>query len=75
MRVAGLAPVQVPTIENVNVTELVPGHMAYRAAMPKPKTQILKTTRSANANSSTKSKKLAKSWKRKQRKRRRRVAN
>jgi uncharacterized protein YycO len=73
MRVAGLAPVQVPTIENVNVTELVPGHMAYRAA--KSKTQILKTTRSANANSSTKSKKLAKSWKRKQRKRRRRVAN
>ncbi len=35
MRVAGLAPVNVPTIENVNVTELVPGHMAYRAAMPK----------------------------------------
>jgi len=35
MRVAGLAPVQIPTIENVNVTELVPGHMAYRAAMPK----------------------------------------
>jgi hypothetical protein len=35
MRVAGLAPVQVPTIENVNVTELVPGHMAYRAVMPK----------------------------------------
>jgi len=35
MRVAGLAPVKVPTIENVNVTELVPGHMAYRAAMPK----------------------------------------
>ncbi|USP77098.1 uncharacterized protein yc1106_04372 [Curvularia clavata] len=35
MRVAGLAPVQVPTIENINVTELVPGHMAYRAAMPK----------------------------------------
>ncbi|KAH7399478.1 hypothetical protein BKA66DRAFT_565549 [Pyrenochaeta sp. MPI-SDFR-AT-0127] len=35
MRIAGLAPVQVPTIENVNVTELVPGHMAYRAAMPK----------------------------------------
>jgi hypothetical protein len=27
--------VQIPTIENVNVTELVPGHMAYRAAMPK----------------------------------------
>jgi hypothetical protein len=25
----------VPTIENVNVTELVPGHMAYRTAMPK----------------------------------------
>ncbi|KAL6712109.1 hypothetical protein ACN47E_003152 [Coniothyrium glycines] len=35
MRVAGLAPIQVPTIENVNVTDLVPGHMAYRAAMPK----------------------------------------
>jgi hypothetical protein len=35
MRVAGLSPVQVPTIENVNVTELVPGHMAYRTAMPK----------------------------------------
>ena len=35
MRVAGLAPVQIPTIENVNVTDLVPGHMAYRAAMPK----------------------------------------
>ncbi|KAF1832952.1 DUF726-domain-containing protein [Decorospora gaudefroyi] len=35
MRVAGLAPVQIPTIENVNVTELVPGHMAYRAAMPR----------------------------------------
>jgi hypothetical protein len=35
MRVAGLAQVQVPTIENVDVTELVPGHMAYRTAMPK----------------------------------------
>ena len=35
MRVAGLGPVHVPTIENVNVTEMVPGHMAYRAAMPK----------------------------------------
>lgn len=35
MRVAGLAPLEVPTIENVNVTEFVPGHMAYRAAMPK----------------------------------------
>ncbi|EDU50688.1 hypothetical protein PTRG_07769 [Pyrenophora tritici-repentis Pt-1C-BFP] len=35
MRVAGLAPVHVPTIENVNVTEFVPRHMAYRAAMPK----------------------------------------
>ncbi|KAJ4372354.1 hypothetical protein N0V83_004128 [Neocucurbitaria cava] len=35
MGVSGLAPVQVPTIENVNVTDLVPGHMAYRAAMPK----------------------------------------
>ncbi|KAF2118467.1 hypothetical protein BDV96DRAFT_643713 [Lophiotrema nucula] len=36
MRVAGLAPInEVPGIENFNVTELVPGHMAYRAAMPK----------------------------------------
>ncbi|KAH8725274.1 hypothetical protein GQ44DRAFT_707450 [Phaeosphaeriaceae sp. PMI808] len=35
MRVAGLAQVEVPTIENVNVTELVPGHMAYRTAIPK----------------------------------------
>jgi hypothetical protein len=35
MKVAGLAPVDVPGVENCNVTELVPGHMAYRAAMPK----------------------------------------
>ncbi|KAH7076443.1 hypothetical protein BKA63DRAFT_510115 [Paraphoma chrysanthemicola] len=35
MRVAGLAQVQVPTIENVDVTEFVPGHMAYRTAMPR----------------------------------------
>ena len=35
MRVAGLAPVDVPGIENINVTELVPGHMAYRASMPR----------------------------------------
>lgn len=35
MRVAGLAPVEVPGVENINVTELVPGHMAYRAAMPR----------------------------------------
>jgi hypothetical protein len=34
-RVAGLAPIQLPTIENINVTEWVPGHMAYRAAMPR----------------------------------------
>lgn len=34
-RVAGLAPVEIPGIENVNVTEDVAGHMAYRAAMPK----------------------------------------
>jgi hypothetical protein len=33
--VAGLSKVDVPGIENFNVTELVPGHMAYRAAMPK----------------------------------------
>ncbi|PSN69772.1 DUF726-domain-containing protein [Corynespora cassiicola Philippines] len=35
MQVAGLAAVDVPGIENVDVTEIVPGHMAYRAAMPK----------------------------------------
>jgi len=35
MRVAGLAEVTVPGVENVEVTQLVPGHMAYRAAMPK----------------------------------------
>ncbi|KAG9241483.1 hypothetical protein BJ878DRAFT_536507 [Calycina marina] len=35
-RVAGLAPVNgIPGLENVNVTELVPGHMAYRTAMPR----------------------------------------
>lgn len=34
--VAGLAPVEdVPRLENVNVTELVPGHMSYRTAMPR----------------------------------------
>lgn len=35
MRVAGLAPINVEGVENVNVTSLVPGHMAYRAAMPR----------------------------------------
>ncbi|EDN98002.1 conserved hypothetical protein [Sclerotinia sclerotiorum 1980 UF-70] len=36
-RVAGLAPDRkmFPGIENVDVTDLVPGHMAYRTAMPK----------------------------------------
>lgn len=34
-RVAGLTPIEIPTIENINVTEMVPGHMAYRTAMPK----------------------------------------
>lgn len=35
-RVAGLAPVEdIPRLENVNVTELVPGHMQYRTAMPR----------------------------------------
>lgn len=35
-RVAGLAPVDdIPDLENVDVTDLVPGHMAYRTAMPK----------------------------------------
>lgn len=35
MRVAGLAPIEIAGIENINVTEDVPGHMAYRTAMPK----------------------------------------
>lgn len=36
MRVAGLAPVEgIPGIENVDVTGIVNGHMAYRAAMPR----------------------------------------
>ena len=36
MRVAGLAPVEgIAGLENIDVTELVNGHMAYRAAMPK----------------------------------------
>lgn len=36
MRVAGLAPVDnVPGLENIDVTELVNGHMAYRSAMPR----------------------------------------
>ncbi|KAL9081718.1 MAG: hypothetical protein Q9159_007095 [Coniocarpon cinnabarinum] len=35
MRVAGLANVDFPGIENFNVTEWVNGHMAYRKAMPK----------------------------------------
>src|ERR1700712_197094 len=35
MKVSGLAPVEVPGIESVDVTEWVPGHMAYRAAMPR----------------------------------------
>ena len=34
MRIAGLASVDVTGIENINVTEDVPGHMAYRAMMP-----------------------------------------
>ncbi|KAJ4522926.1 hypothetical protein HRR75_001322 [Exophiala dermatitidis] len=36
MRVAGLAPVEgVPGVENIDVSKLVNGHMAYRAAMPR----------------------------------------
>jgi Protein of unknown function (DUF726) len=36
MRVAGLAPVlNVPGIENFDVTNLITGHMNYRAAMPR----------------------------------------
>lgn len=35
-RVAGLAPVKdIEGVENVDVTDLVPGHMSYRQAMPK----------------------------------------
>ena len=32
--VAGLAPVDVPGVENIDVTKHVNGHMAYRTAMP-----------------------------------------
>ena len=36
MRVAGLAPVEnIPGIENIDVTSIVNGHMAYRASMPR----------------------------------------
>lgn len=36
MRVAGLAAVEgIPGLENIDVTALVNGHMAYRAAMPR----------------------------------------
>ncbi|KAF2482570.1 hypothetical protein BDY17DRAFT_235740, partial [Neohortaea acidophila] len=35
MRVSGLSSVDVPGIENKDVTEIVTGHMAYRAMMPK----------------------------------------
>jgi hypothetical protein len=35
-RVAGLAPIEdIPRLENVNVTDLVPGHMSYRTTMPR----------------------------------------
>jgi hypothetical protein len=34
MRVAGLATVDITGIENINVTEEVPGHMAYRGMIP-----------------------------------------
>ena len=41
MRIAGLAPIEdVPGLENVDVTELVNGHMAYRAAMPRLMRQV-----------------------------------
>ncbi|RDL36703.1 uncharacterized protein BP5553_06055 [Venustampulla echinocandica] len=40
-RVAGLAPVEgIPGLENLDVTELVPGHMSYRTAMPKLLRQV-----------------------------------
>lgn len=35
MRVAGLGAIDIPGIENYDVTALVPGHMAYRKAMPR----------------------------------------
>ncbi|GAB7341331.1 hypothetical protein MBLNU457_7597t1 [Dothideomycetes sp. NU457] len=35
MRIAGLAPTQIPGVEDINVTDFVKGHMAYRAAMPR----------------------------------------
>lgn len=34
MRVAGLSEVPITNVENINVTDKVPGHMAYRAKMP-----------------------------------------
>lgn len=34
-KVAGLAPVDIPGVENIDVTEFVNGHMAYRTAMPR----------------------------------------
>jgi hypothetical protein len=35
-KVAGLAPIEeIPELENINVTEFVPGHMSYRTAMPR----------------------------------------
>lgn len=35
MKVAGLAPIDHPRIENYNVTAFVPGHMSYRKMMPR----------------------------------------
>lgn len=41
MRISGLAPVEdIPGLENIDVTSLVAGHMAYRAAMPKLMRQV-----------------------------------
>ncbi|KAF2716322.1 DUF726-domain-containing protein [Polychaeton citri CBS 116435] len=34
MRVAGLSTVDIPGVENMDLTETVPGHMAYRGKMP-----------------------------------------
>lgn len=34
-RVAGLAPIEIPGIENFDVSKFVPGHMSYRTAMPR----------------------------------------
>jgi hypothetical protein len=91
MRVSGLTQIQVPTIENVNVTELVPGHMVYRTAMPKLLREVgweveadefteiedpdPENHENASANSSTKSKKHVRSSRKRAPRRKRKVVN